>query len=612
MRATILLFAMLLAVALPAQVVRVANTSTIPFDGRVRCTIDVVPKARAGIIARDDGMLATYVVGRQVGLDTYVVDLRMSLAPKQELVLDLATAKPMAWKLAPLSAKHLEWFGGQISIGGVQCKRLELEPDGAGYTAHWRARVGPMLLTDLWVTWYPDDPTIANAEALVTCSNCSVPDMGATVPENFALRVGKAMVFPAPQLVEAGTQFGDGQSRVIPLVLVSAQHLTSDEAWGAAGVATSRRVSAVGISQLWGCGNPRTLVGCDARKWAEDRLPEALRRLSTFEAGIDGPAPLSGSTGAQGGQGWPYGEPLSHPSAVQVVYLSALQMAARPCHHREADGSQVDPLNHPDLVYWDSRAHWHVGVSPDQLGKPRGLSSGETSGWWGSDVEHWVQTPVLSAARYTGSKALQSLLEAQARVYLLMHTIDPKLIYQSTPFAARATFYEGQVATELWRNLEDRALAERVRTRWQQRVKLVILPAYSAIPGDVWDWRRDDRIGPGIRYMPWQQAAGSFGLDYGCEILGPADGRAVAMRAALAILRDAYWLDGARWTSRDVVAQDGAAVPSGAYDFFGTPLAIATILRNDPTNKQARAIWVQLLKEATEPQQIRWMAPGVR
>jgi hypothetical protein len=93
-----------------------------------------------------------------------------------------------------------------------------------------------------------------------------------------------------------------------------------------------------------------------------------------------------------------------HASAVQVVYLSALQMAHRPCHHREADGTQFDPSTHPDLVFWDGRAHWHTGVSPDQLGKPRGLSREETSSWYGPDVEHAITTPLFAAARYNGQQ----------------------------------------------------------------------------------------------------------------------------------------------------------------------------------------------------------------
>jgi hypothetical protein len=278
--------------------VRVSNTSAVAFDGYVRCTVDVLPKVRVGIVETADGQQVRFVVGRACGLDTRTLDLRVALAPHQDLTIELDVAKPWAWKPTPLPAKANDWFQGQVSIAGVQCKRIELESDGAGYTAHWRARVGAMLLLDLWLTWYPDSPSWATGEALVTASNCTVPDMGAVVPAGFFLKVGKALVFSpecycgAEPLIAEGTSFGDGQARIVPITIVFPQHLSSDEVWSNAGIASNRKISAVGVQKLWGCGNPR-MRAMDARRWAEERLPEAVRRLSTWDAGIDGPQPFS-------------------------------------------------------------------------------------------------------------------------------------------------------------------------------------------------------------------------------------------------------------------------------------------------------------------------------
>jgi len=59
----------LLACALPAQIVRVANFSGAPYAGWKRTTIDVAPPRLVGRVGD-----VLYVVGRQVGLDVAVAD----------------------------------------------------------------------------------------------------------------------------------------------------------------------------------------------------------------------------------------------------------------------------------------------------------------------------------------------------------------------------------------------------------------------------------------------------------------------------------------------------------------------------------------------------------
>ena len=606
------LTALLLAASLPSQIVHFVNLSPVAYEGWRRCTVDVMPPHDAGIVLVPGGGTYPYVVGRQTGLDTHALDVHVHLEPGQRLSLDLSTSVPCS--MPTLTAPPIAWFGGLASVNGRLLGLVSIDRDGACFLTHMRCRTGRMWCVDLWLHWYPDEPW-ARGEVMVTCSNPRVPQVVDLMPPGFTLRFGNAVVLvpgrPADApLVDADTQFGDGQARALPVTLLWPNHFENLAHWCSA--AAMDQIGAVGIARLLPQGNPRLPPGLDAVAWAASRRAESIRRLHTWEAPLCGPNPRSADPGQQHDQTFVGGEALAEngAGAEQILYLAALKTSARPCHHLERNGSQLSQ-SHPDLVMWDSRPHI-LSVSPDQLGKHRYLRTGlETSGWSGSDVEHWFQNSAVAAARLTGSPAIQHLLSMQARIYPYQWTTRPDLVNQSLPFAARAVGWEGIMAVHLWINLEDRNLACSTKTHWLDRATSILVPQLGSRPGDVWDWRRDDRIGPGLRYMPWQQAVGAYGLDLAGEMFGHGEARAVALRAAKRVIHDAYWWTGERWTARDVIAQDDAVVPSGGYDFFGMPLAIATMLRHDPTSEPALSIWKQLLREASDPVHFAWLPPGI-
>ena len=140
----------------------------------------------------------------------------------------------------------------------------------------------------------------------------------------------------------------------------------------------------------------------------------------------------------------------------------------------------------------------------------------------------------------------------------------------------------------------------------------VILPAYGSRPNDVWDPRFDDlRLGKGWWWMPWQQAVGAYGLDLGCAVLGPPSGRTVALNGALAVLRDAFAFERGAWRNRAAVALDGRYSGDPIFYLFGSPLAVATVLRHLPNHVTANAIWNQMLVDMTGPEHFSWLPPGM-
>ena len=143
----------LLACALPAQLVRIANFSGAPYVGWKRTTIDIAPPHLVGRVGD-----VLYVVGRQVGYDVAVVDLKVQLAAGEERSIDLATAEPATFTLGQLPPDPIEHFGGLPTFAGAPLELVGLQPDGAAWSATFRGRAGRMIVGTLWVSWYPDQP----------------------------------------------------------------------------------------------------------------------------------------------------------------------------------------------------------------------------------------------------------------------------------------------------------------------------------------------------------------------------------------------------------------------------------------------------------------------
>ena len=619
----LLLSLSLLAGASPAQIVHFANFSATPFFGWKRTTIDVAPPHAIGQVGD-----VLYAVGRQVGADTHVLDVRIALAPWERRTIDFANAHTVPWSLPPVPP--IEMFGGGMSIANVPLALVGLQPDGAGWSAHLRARAGSTLVVDVWTTLYPEQPGFAHGEVVVTSSHPQVTAIDETLPPDFKLRFGDALVYvpgagiEAP-IVPAGTKLVDGQGRAVPVLFLWPRHMHTAAQWNSANALVNPGVGAVGIRNLLPFGNPVYPPSFSSLSWMASRFGEAMRVLHTWEPGVCGPDPNSSVSGEQTGeQIFVRGEALlqSGVGAEVVTWLSGLKMAGRPCHYHELNGAQVRWEDHPNTVMWSGRPHFNQVICPDQLGAETltlnnlycPVPGGGSVLWNGPDDEHWMYNTVAAGARLTGSFALQHELFAQGTLYMLTSTVPSLKPGWATnvPGSARSVGYAGMLVTRLHHALEDRALAAAMVQRWQLRVSEVYEPILGNKPNDVWDLRLDDvRLGPGWRWMPWQQALGAYGLDEACAQFGPASGRQLALRAAKAVVRDAFVKIGGQWTTKDIVALDGSPVTMGLFDLFGMPMAVAVVLRHEPWNAEALEIWGQIEQRSVLPKHTAWLVPGV-
>jgi hypothetical protein len=655
-----LLSLLLFASALSAQTVRFSNPASVPFDGWKRATIDRLPGALAG----GDGDLE-YRVGRQIGLETWAVDVKVRLQPGQLRVVDLgALPKHASFEPPAPPAGLAEHFGGVPAINGAPMTLLSLLAakddgardtiaprfhDGAGWTAHCRGRVpgSRMLWADLWLHWNPGDAH-ATGEVKITASNPTITDVVETFPPAIDLSFGDGIVAPtgAPffRLVPASTTFCDGQARVVPIVVfwprlieAARKKSVSDAERLAFNTASVQHVTAVGIQKLLPQGNPRLPENFNAVQWVRQSYEESVRRLHTWEPMVVGVPAQSTQTGEQEDQVFKGAEALVHPGCEIINYLNAIQWSKRPCHHLEADGSSLNPALHPNLRIWNGRAHWHHGVSPDRLGKTgQGLLPEPNSmqpdaaltpfKWWGPDNEHRLMNRLAAACRLRDTPACQELLRAQVALYQLELTTGAGLS-TSAAFASRSIGYESWFAVLAWHCLEDRAAAQRAKDHWLARWGIVLRKHFHrrdgqdrlVLPLTPISWAPDG-FADQLKNSPWQGAVCAYFLDVAGEQFGVSEARATALHLAKMIVDRAFYIgqDG-KWHTHSTIIMDAAGEmvthdPAGStiFDAFGMPLAPAAVLRHEPQHERAMRIWTEHCRSFSLSKQLSWLAPEIQ
>lgn len=607
--------------------IRLANYGPQPYVGWVRTKTDAATLPRVWMIGDTVG-----VMGTMEG-DARVVDLRVTLQPGQVLELDPAACIELArFDLGAMPADPLTHFGFPRICGHV-LEVEDIEADGATWVFHLSRRIaGSLLIVHVWLWWYPDQPGFCRGEVLVAASDGEIPDMVATIPPDFTLRLGKAAVVipgavPGAPLLPAGETLADGQARAWPFVAIWPEHLRTPQDYASADIARQFMVSANGITNLWPGGYPALPAGASKMGWTRSNWQGAIARLHSWEFGPLGPVASGGQTGAQEDQVFVGGEceGTQGLGAELVRYFVALGTLRRPIHHLDENGEPVEPTEHPGCVLWSGRPFWPT--STDRLGKPRELNAerDESHGISGQDRQHWLLNTLAIAARLNYSPAIQWELRTQATHFLWQETVEP---WRATSDfdSARSIGWAGILAVHLWRSLADRELADRVAERWRQRVRMVYIPRLGTKPGDIWDPRADDRIRWEIGlhwaqgWMPEQQAVGCYGLDLACEVFGVPEGRELAVRGAHAVLRRAFFRDGERWTEWERLGYDGTnlVLPvegngghrTGWYRAAWFPMATATVLRHEPANERALSIWRQQLADGGGGGS--WFPPEVR
>ena len=288
-------------------------------------------------------------------------------------------------------------------------------------------------------------------------------------------------------------------------------------------------------------------------------------------------------------------------------YLAALKLnSERPCNHKEADGSPLNPDLHPDLLMWNCRPDKRI--SSDMLGKPRELASdgAETAGRSGPDTQHFLTQTLFASIRVKDSPALQQLASNLATNYLFMRTVQRGWSTSAT-YSAREWLYEPLFAVHCHRNLEDRQLAARVVERCKQRIERLLLPAMEG-KHHLYVFEDTPSLGSGKWVIGWQEAAGSYGLALFAEVFNMPKLGEVALRVAREVFSRGWSLVDSTWLSRAQYPIDGQPLPDadGSFNDYGMPLALRVIARHDPMN----AVVLEVLDQLKTAGAYRWVLPS--
>ena len=588
----------------------IRNKSGNLFSGWFRTVIDAAtaPKVDRGITL--DGR--RWALGDNPTLSSRIFDIELKLPINGDFIVTSDTLIGAPWKDADLPKDVLNYIGVP-TIGGVPLQLVisSLRMNGAHYEATFQGRVSPMEFDRVHLRWVPGQD-VAHGVRTMTFSNASLPDLRAQFAPDilkFGPRAAEEEPYPNWDYV------GDGQMCTVNFGIVFGDKQDGFEAEAeAANALAYKRIVGHGLTRIGylppaaqGRFNPATFTA---------RYLEASRD-SIIDWGITdiGIMARSENSGDQETQGYQQGHESLYPGGTGselVRYYTALGYGRQPCHHLESSGAVVTPQGHPRLVLWAGRPHWHLGVSPDQLNKPRQQDGADTHGWSGPDRQHvWVHD-LAAAWETTACPAIQDMLVHRAWNYLLEDTTDPSLSTSGSD-EPRSAGWRGLMVAHLYRCLRDRELADRVKQRWIDRVEKVYVPAWGY--KDVWATYETnqtdamDMVAFPRKAFWYQQAVSAFGLWVASSLFNHGPGIDLALKGAEAVFLYGY-KDGVEWevtgiradgTPTDTPYENGRnARRLGWYRYKWMPLCLPVVIwrsHSEAISGHAKQYYDMLLKE---------------
>lgn len=606
--------------ALVAQRAEFVNHSPYPVDAWQRVTIDTPlphPAGRVGSVR--------YVLAHPIGLDAFAVDVRVALASGERRVVDFSTATAEPYTVGDLPADPVAFFGGMLTIGSAETFLVRVTPQGAAWRAEFVTRCGASFCARAWLTWFPDHPATAIGELVVVASSPQSELLAETTASDVRVVFGDALVWSVGRglggmVLPADESLADGQGRFVPFALCWMRHMQAQDwgnalslAWGP----TNLGVCGVGIERILPEGKPRMPAGFNVVGWVVRHWPRVLGELTTWDASELGPSRRSGDSGGQEVQTYHVGgEAMLAVGAERVRYLNALRLhTARPMNHLRLNGEGV--LGSPGLLFTNGAPHYHPAVNSDARSKPRepgtnylrGPTLEQSHGFGGPDEQHHYAGDLSAVARMVASPAAQWLLERHATVYLLQKTNTPGWSTTAT-WAAREWGCEADLVLHVWRNMNNRELAELVVARWRSRVFVELLPRLSTRDLIV-VWQNEPRIAQGAGVQWWQESFAAAAVWRTCDAVGPVEGKEAAVRIARKVLDVAWQQDGNAWRAQPQGPLNGSANPENPATYsmngYGMPGCVWLVRKVEPDNVKANAVWAQLV--ASEAGEFRWMLP---
>ena len=463
------------------------------------------------------GTIGDVVVGDSVTDDTVECDVFVhELDPGQQLRVDLSTFTPYPYKdpvfLPPEAKLDPVGYFGVPKILGVPFTFMSLRENGAHLLVHFRLRGNPLCF-DLYLRVYPlDEKRSYKGTLSVTNSHPMRSEVTYVAPVDINIEDGDPFADP---LLRAGESIGDGQTIRVPVICTRGV-LRVDREWELA----------LGVD---GVG---TLPVCPTGNWNEDRWTVSISALyplmqDKWQPSSIGVAARSGDSGDQEEQGYYSGFEVFQPGAsLRPLYLrklAAYKQGLRPCHHLDIAGNIIDPeMQQPRLVYWYGRPHWNTNVSPNQLGKSRGLTEADAHGWLGPNNEHFLLNGVCSTRELTGDPALLDEIRHHAMLFLGSETTDPSIATTRIAVSRAAGWTLLSMANAYRLLLMDEPLRMRIRQRAAERCAYWM---QQWLPNKLWDVR-PNTVGNYLSVawapfycMTYQQAVGMFGMWYAGKVM---------------------------------------------------------------------------------------------